>query len=193
MKYSRYLALIVLFFVVLTSCNKDKNNPGYDYMGSHDMYYTKYYKAYSPNPIFKDSMTNQLPVEGTVSRGHMPFPYPTKSIGDRAVNQSLAGLQVSNPIEYNDESVAKGKKLFNIYCKVCHGETGAGDGHLYTSGLFPAKPTSLIESYVQNKPDGEIYYVITAGSISGLMGPHGTQVTPDERWMIINYLRSLVK
>ena len=193
MKYSRYFALIVLFLVVLTSCNKDKNNPGYDYMGSYDMYYTKYYKAYSPNPVFKDSITNQLPVDGTVSRGHMPFPYATKSIGDRAVNQSLAGIQLSNPVEPNDESIAKGKKLFNIFCKVCHGETGAGDGHLYTSGLFPAKPTSLIESYVQNKPDGEIYYVITAGSISGLMGPHGTQVTPDERWMIINYLRSLVK
>ena len=193
MKYSRYFALIVLFFVVLTSCNKDKNNPGYDYMGSHDMYYTKYYKAYSPNPIFKDSITNQLPVEGTVSRGHMPFPYATKSIGDRAVNQTLAGIQLANPLAYDDDSVAKGKKLFNIFCSICHGETGAGDGHLYTSGLFPAKPTSLIESYVQNKPDGEIYYVITAGSISGLMGPHGTQVTPDERWMIINYLRSLVK
>jgi len=193
MKYSGYFALIVLFFAVLTSCSKDKNNPGYDYMGSHDMYYTKFYKAYSPNPIFKDSVTNQLPVEGTVSRGHMPFPFATSTIGDRAVNQTLAGLQLINPVVYSDESVAKGKKLFNIYCKVCHGKTGAGDGHLYTSGLFPAKPTSLVDSYVQNKSDGEIYYVITAGSISGLMGPHGTQVTPDERWMIINYLRSLVK
>ena len=193
MKYSRYFALIVLFFVVLTSCNKDKNNPGYDYMGSHDMYYTKFYKAYSPNPIFKDSVTNQLPVEGTVSRGHMPFPYATKSIGDRAVNQTLAGMQLVNPVAYDDESVAEGKRLFNIYCSICHGKTGDGDGYLYTSGLFPAKPTSLIDSYVQNKPDGEIYYVITAGSISGLMGPHGTQVTPDERWEIINYIRSLVK
>ena len=193
MKYSRYFALIVLFFVVLTSCNKDKNNPGYDYMGSHDMYYTKFYKAYSPNPIFKDSVTNQLPVEGTVSRGHMPFPYATKSIGDRAVNQTLAGMQLVNPVVYDDESVAEGKRLFNIYCSICHGKTGNGEGYLFTSGLFPAKPTSLIDSYVQNKPDGDIYYVITAGSISGLMGPHGTQVTPDERWEIINYIRSLVK
>lgn len=193
MKYSRYLPLIVLFFIVLTSCNKDNNNPGYDYMGSYDMYYTKFYKAYSPNPIFKDSMTNQLPVEGTVPRGHMPFPYATKSIGDRAVNQTLAGMQLDNPVESNDESVAQGKKLYGIFCSICHGETADGNGHLYTGGLFPAKPTSLIDSYVQNKPDGDIYYVITAGSISGLMGPHGTQVAPDERWMIINYLRSLVK
>jgi len=193
MKYSRYLPLIVLFLVALTSCDKDKNNPGYAYMGEHDMYYTKFYKAYTPNPVFRDSMTIQLPVDGTVSRGHMPFPYATKSIGDRAVNQSLAGVQLINQVKYDDASVAEGKRLFNIYCKVCHGSAADGQGHLYTSGLFPAKPTSLIESYVQNKPDGEIYYVITAGSISGLMGPHGTQVAPNERWEIINYLRSLVK
>ncbi len=179
--------------VVLSSCNKDKNNPGYDYMGKNDMYYTKYYKAYSPNPVFKDSMTNQLPVEGAVSRGNMPFPFAIASIGDRAVNQTMAGMQLINPIAVDDKTIVEGKELFEIYCMVCHGATGKGDGHLYTSGLFPAKPTSLIEAYVQNKPDGEIYYVITAGSISGLMGPHGTQIQSDDRWKIINYLRSLSK
>ena len=67
------------------------------------------------------------------------------------------------------------------------------DGYLYTSGLFPAKPTSLVEDYVQGKPDGEIYYVITHGSISGLMGPHGSQVLPEDRWSIIHYVRELAK
>lgn len=193
MKYTRYLILLVLFLVVLTSCYKNKNNPGYAYMGKKDMYYTKFYKAYSPNPVFSDSVTNQLPVDGTVSRGNMPFAYAINSITDRAVNQTLAGKQLVNLIEYDDESIAMGKELYNIYCKVCHGKTGAGDGHLFTSGLFPAKPTSLIDSYVQDKPDGEIYFVITAGSISGLMAPHGLQVTPNERWMIINYIRSLAE
>ncbi len=193
MKYSKYISIVVLFMVVLSSCNKDKNNPGYDYMGKYDMYYTKYYKAYSPNPVFKDSITNQLPVEGAVSRGNMPFPFATASIGDRAVNQTLAGMQLVNPIEMNDQTIAEGKELYDIFCMVCHGAQGKGDGHLYTNGLYPAKPTSLVEAYVQNKPDGEIYYVITAGSISGLMGPHGSQIQPEERWKIINYTRSLAK
>ncbi len=191
MNYIKYISLVFLSLVILSSCKKDKNNPGYDYMGEYDMYYTKYYKAYSPNPVFRDSMTNQLPVEGTVSRGNMPFPYATASIGDRAINQTLAGQQMVNPVESNEKTIASGKELYNIYCSICHGTTGNGDGHLYTSGLFPAKPTSLVEAYVKNKPDGEIYYVITAGSISGLMGPHGTQITPEERWKIINYIRSL--
>lgn len=191
MKYTRYLTLIVLSLIILVSCDRSKNNPGYAYMGEKDMYYTKFYKAYSPNPIFNDSMTIQLPVEGAVSRGNMPFPYAISSVADRAANQTLAGIQLVNLVEYNDESIAMGKDLYNMYCKICHGESAAGDGHLFTSGLFPAKPTSLVDSYVQNKPDGEIYFVITAGSMSGLMGPHGLQVTPDERWMIINYIRSL--
>ncbi len=193
MKSIKYISVIVLLLVVVSSCNKDKNNPGYDYMGKQDMYYTKFYKAFSPNPVFNDSMTNQLPAEGTVPRGYMPFPFPTATIADRAVNQTLAGLQLTNPIVSDEQTVAEGKELYNVFCKVCHGENAKGDGHLYTSGLFPAKPTSLVDAYVQNKPDGEIYYVITAGSISGLMGPHGSQVQPDDRWKIINYLRSIAK
>ena len=89
MKYSKYISLVILLMVILSSCNKDKNNPGNAYMGEHDMYYTKFYKAYSPNPVFKDKMTNQLPAEGAISRGNMPFSYPTKTIADRAVKAKI--------------------------------------------------------------------------------------------------------
>jgi len=192
MKLIRLFSLFLIPFL-LVACDRSDNNPGYDYMGSHDMYYTKFYKAYSPNPIFRDSMTNQLAVEGTIARGKMPFPYPGATLTDRAVNQSKAGTEMANPIEFNEEVLANGKAYYDIFCAVCHGESGKGDGHLFSSGLFPAKPTSLIESYVQDKPDGEIYYVITYGSISGLMGPHGTQIQPNERWNIIHYVRELAK
>jgi len=192
MKSLRMLTLLIIPLFML-SCNKDKNNPGYDYMGSHDMYYTKFYKAYSENPILRDSMTNQLPAEGAVPRGHMPFPFAGKTIADRAVNQTLAGMQLVNPMAGNTSEMEKGKKLYEVFCLVCHGDQGKGDGHLYASGLFPAKPMSLVENYVKSKPDGEIYYVITMGSISGLMGPHGSQITPEERWLIVNYIRTLAQ
>lgn len=186
--------LILLFSVfALASCNKDKNNPGFDYMGAHDMYYTKFYKGFSPNPVLKDSMTNQWPVKGTIPRGKMPFPYPGSNVAERAANQMKAGLELTNPIEMNEITIADGKSHYEIFCINCHGASGKGDGYLHTSGLFPAKPTSLVEAYVQNKPDGEIYYVITKGSISGLMGPHGIMITPDDRWKIIHYLRQLAK
>ena len=187
------LSVFILMPLLLLSCNKDKNNTGYNYMGHQDMYYSKFYKAYSPNPVFRDSMTNQLPVEGTVARGHMPFPYPGATLAERAANQALSGLEVANPVEVSPDVLANGKAHFDIFCIDCHGASGKGDGHLFTSGLFPAKPTSLVDAYVQDKPDGEIYYVITYGSISGLMGPHGSQIQPTDRWSVVHYLRELAK
>lgn len=192
MKYMRLLALLIIP-LLLMACNRSKNNPGYDYMGYKDMYYTKFYKAYTPNPVFSDSMTNQLPAEGAVARGKMPYPYPGSNIGERALNQVKAGLEVQNPVEVNAEVIALGKEQFRIFCSNCHGMQGKGDGHLFSSGLFPAKPTSLVEARVKGMPDGEVYYVITMGSMSGLMGPHGSQIPPNDRWAIIHYVRELGK
>jgi mono/diheme cytochrome c family protein len=192
MRYTRVFILLLVPLVFL-SCNRGKNNPGYDYMGSHDMYYTKFYKAYSPNPILWDSMTNQLPVEGAIARGKMPFGYPGSTIAERAVNQAKAGAELVNPIPFSDDMLATGKEQYRIFCSSCHGLKGDGNGHLYTSGLYPAKPTSLIEAYVKGKPDGEIYYVISKGSVSGLMGPHESMILPDDRWAIIHYVRELGK
>lgn len=192
MKYIR-LSVLLLIPLMLMACNRGKNNPGYDYMGSHDMYYTKFYKAYSPNPILSDSMTNQLPPEGAISRGNMPYPYPGSTIQERAANQVRAGMEVQNPVTSSAEVVARGKQQYDIFCVSCHGAQGKGDGYLHTSGLFPAKPTSLVEARVKGMPDGEVFYVITMGSMSGLMGPHGGMIQPDDRWAIIHYIRELGK
>ena len=190
MKFIRLFSLLIIPLMLL-ACDRSKNNPGYDYMGDHDMYYTKFYKAYTPTPVFKDSMTNQLPVDGAIARGNIPFSYPGATIAERAANQVKVGLEVSNPLEVNEAVLANGKYHYDIFCMSCHGKSGKGDGYLFSSGLFPAKPTSLVEPYVQGKPDGEIFYVITYGSISGLMGPHGTQIQPEDRWSIISYVREL--
>ena len=192
MKHIRLFTLL-LIPLLLISCNRGKDNPGYDYMGKHDMYYTKFYKAYSPNPVFSDGVTNQLPAEGAIARGKMPFPLPGSNIGERALNQAKAGREVANPVMVSDEVLVQGKDKYMIFCSSCHGNQGKGDGHLFTSGLFPAKPTSLVEAYVQSKPDGEIYYVITYGSISGLMGPHASQIVPGDRWSIIHYVKNMAK
>jgi len=192
MKYRR-LFVLLLIPLAFMACNRGKDNPGYDYLGSHDMYYTKFYKAYSPNPVFPDHMTNQLPPEGAIARGKMPFPFPGSSIAEKAANQSKAGRELKNPVAVSAEVLADGKEHYRIFCSDCHGLSGKGDGYLYTSKLFPAKPASLVDAYVQNKPDGEIYYVITYGSISGLMGAHGSQILPKDRWSIVHYLRELAK
>ncbi len=188
-KYSSLLLIALISgLFMLSSCNHDRNHPGWAYMP--DMYYSEATDAYSENPIFRDSMANQLPVPGTISRGHMPYPYKQKSYTD----QILAGQEMTNPFVVNQEVLSRGKKQYEIFCSSCHGLAGDGNGHLYTSKLYPMKPTSLIETYVQSKADGELYHIITVGSLSGLMGAHGSQIKPDDRWKIIHYVRTeLVK
>ena len=181
---SRILLLIVVA-VMIQACNHDRNHPGWSYMP--DMYYSEPYDAYTANPKFTDSLTMQTPVKGTISRGQMPYPYQVKSYTD----QIRAGAELTNPVPLTPSVLAEGKAHYEIHCMACHGREGKGDGYLYSGKLFPAKPTSLVENFVQGKPDGEIFHVITTGSLSGLMGAHGTQITSDNRWKIIHYIREL--
>jgi len=186
----RHLLVFVIFtggLMIFSSCNHDRNHPGWAYMP--DMYYSEAYNAYSLNPVFDDSLTMQMPMDGTIPRGQMPYPYPPKSYPD----QIKAGVEMINPVEATPENLARGKDQYDIFCMGCHGESGKGDGYLYTSKKFPIKPTSLVEPYVQGKPDGELHYIITYGSLSGLMGPHGYMISREDRWKIISYMRELAK
>ncbi len=184
-QYSKkWLFLLIFGIGLISSCNHDRNHPGWAYMP--DMYYSEPSDAYSENTVFRDSVTNQMPVAGTIARGFMPYPYKARS----ADGQTLAGIELVNPMEATPENLSRGKNQYDIFCASCHGIEGDGKGHLYTSKLFPVRPTPLIEDYVQAKPDGEIYHVITTGSISGLMGAHGSQIKRDDRWKIITYIRT---
>jgi mono/diheme cytochrome c family protein len=180
-KHLKIVALLMLT-VVLFSCKRDNNYTGHAYFP--DMAYSYAYETYGSSPYFSDSVVMLLPVEGTVPRGKIPYPY-TKTFDD----QQLAGRELVNPFEPTEDVLARGKEQYGIYCALCHGDRGKGDGHLYTSKLFPVKPTSLRDDYVQNKPDGEIYHVITLGSLSGLMGAHGPQISQEDRWKIVAYVK----
>lgn len=179
------LHFFVLIAIIcgISACNHDRNHPGYVYMP--DMYYAESYNAYSKNPVFKDSVTNQLPPKGTIARNHMPYPFEAKNY----LHQIQAGKDLINPIEINEITLGEGKAQYEIFCVNCHGVLGDGNGYLYTSKKYPMKPTSLIESYVQSKADGEIFHIVTVGSLSGLMGAHAIQINADNRWKIINYIR----
>ena len=164
------------------SCKRDNNTTDRAYFP--DMAYSHAYETYSPNPNLPGGYTEQPPVEGTVPREMIPYQY-SKTFED----QQRAGLELINPLQPTDENIARGKEQYETYCIMCHGADGGGDGYLYTSKLFPAKPMALNGEFVQKKPDGEIYHVITLGSLSGLMGAHGSQIKPDDRWKIVLYVK----
>ncbi len=183
--------ILLLVTAVLSSCNHHQEKTYWDYMGNFDMYYSKAYESYSPNPVFKDGKTLQKPVEGTVSREIIPYPFKDK-FGDK----TKAGKLLKNPFKPTLENLERGKAKYDVYCAICHGKTGKGDGHLTKlvkngKKLYPAMPANLTAAYIQAKPDGEIYHVITMGS--AIMGSHASQIKPDDRWKIVLYIKNNFK
>ena len=180
-RYQVFRFSLVLFVVVFVSaCDYDRRTTGWDYAG--DMIKSPAYETYSPNSVFANGRTMQPPVAGTVPRGFMPYPY-IKSDEDRA----LAAKTLVNELENSPENLARGKVAFGIYCMHCHGEKGDGQGSLFVRKKFPFPPGNLLSEKMRANPEGDIYHVITVGW--GIMGEHGTMITPEDRWKIAMYVK----
>lgn len=180
-------AMIVSGITLMTSCSKDPKKAGLEYMP--DMYRSPSYEVYSPNPLFKDSMSMRLPVEGTIPTNFVFFDYPNTTDGYEA-----ASRDVKNPLESNPENLAEGKRLFEIFCVHCHGSKGQGDGSIVALGKFPPPPSyskgaSSRGGLMKDLTDGKIYHTITYGV--NLMGSHASQINPTERWKVVQYIHEL--
>ena len=95
--------------------------------------------------------------------------------------------EISNPIESNKSSIKKGAAIFKTRCTVCHGNEGHGDGP-GGKALNP-KPADFSKDKVQNQTDGEIFWKITNGK--GAMIKWESILSEEERWQLVNYVRSL--
>jgi len=147
------------------------------------MVYSEAYETYAPNTIFLDGKTAQSPVLGTIPRHMIPHQYSKTSEG-----QKLAGLELVNPFEPNENNLSRGKVEYNIFCANCHGFDGRGDGNLYTSGKYPSEPPSLITKEMLIMPDGEYYHIMTVGS--AIMGSFASLIRPQDKWKIILYIKN---
>jgi hypothetical protein len=174
--------LLVLSGLLLFSCDRQRNMRGYDFIP--DMVYSRAYETYSENPNFKDISSMRIPVPNTVSTGFLPFRYTNDT-----TSRLKAGRELLNPFPGTAEVLERGKLIYATFCIHCHGKGGAGDGFLFTSGLYPLQPKSLSGETAAKLRDGEIYHTITLGIRS--MGAHGSQIRPDDRWKLVRYIRLL--
>lgn len=180
-------ALAGTVILMMTSCGHDPKDPGIVYMP--DMYTSPSYEVYSSNPNFTDSLTMQTPVSGTVPRGYAFFTYPSSNEGYEA-----ASRDVKNPLVFNEANLLEGERLYGIFCIHCHGEAGQGDGNLVAIGKFPPPPSystgnSSRGGMMKDLTDGKIFHTITYGI--NLMGPHASQINPEERWKIVMFVHKL--
>ena len=94
-----------------------------------------------------------------------------------------------NPIEADAASVESGSVIFAANCATCHGENGEGDGPA-AEGL-EKKPADLHESHVQELSDGAIFYIVTPGIPDTPMVAWENVLSEEERWQVVNFLRTL--
>ena len=108
------------------------------------------------------------------------------------VAREVAATRLRNPLAApsgqasNRQAVEEGKKLYETYCLVCHGPQGRGNGQVAGGALLPADLTS---DRVQTQTDGALYTTIRNGFAT--MPAYGERLTPQERWQVILYVRTL--
>ncbi len=141
---------------------------------------------YMPDMVYSPAIKAQkvgsmrMPVEGTVSRNSVSYPY------DRITGGEQAGKELKNPLEPSPKHLARGKHVFETFCTVCHGVKGHGDGSIIPK--FPMPP-SLHSEKLQKWPDGRIYHIVTSGQ--NLMPSYAPQIDSEDRWALIHYIRQL--
>lgn len=123
----------------------------------------------NPYEVYRASPEPLPPMQappGTVARDQMPEPPPPP------VTMAL---------------LERGRQRFDIYCSVCHGFAGFGDGMVVQRG-FPPPPSYHIDR-LREAPIQHFYDVITNGY--GAMYSYAQRVAPRDRWAIIAYIRTL--
>jgi mono/diheme cytochrome c family protein len=101
----------------------------------------------------------------------------------------IAGHPASQPIAASPDSLQRGAVLYAMTCEMCHGSSGQGNGRI--AAFFSPKPFDLTSSNVQKLSEDELFVVITQGF--GVMPGMAESLSPEERWDVINHIRTLAK
>ena len=171
----------------------------------NDMAHQPKYEPQHRSTFFNDSRAARQPIPGTVPIGfnlegryfqtegnnlvdgmggfaNQPDYYNTGRIGD------VYGDGIPEQLAVRGATLlTRGQQRYNIYCAVCHGAAGQGNGVVKSFGLVTIRP--LIDDLLRAQPDGQIYNTITHGK--NTMGAYGPVIAVEDRWAIVAYVRAL--
>lgn len=184
---------VAILGLAITSCSS-KRDPGRIYMP--DMTYSRAYESYAErdsalftsdrlNKGGKKIYYNASPVSGTVKRNQaFAYTLPNDSVGYKE------SASVQNP--YKDAlsaiDLAESGRLYNINCGICHGEKAQGNGPLSTGGKIGGVANLTLPNYIA-MADGTMFHSVEYGK--GVMGSYASQLSREQRWKIIKYIRTL--
>jgi mono/diheme cytochrome c family protein len=195
MKRITYIAItIIAAGIAISSCDGPRREPGKIYMP--DMAYSRAYESYAErdSATFTYDMNNKgekiffnnMPVTGSIKRGELfPYTLPNDSVG------YAQSAQVKNPYDsiiMSKADMAEAGRLFNVNCGICHGAKGGGNGPIATAGHIGGVANLTAEPYI-SMADGTMFHSLAYGK--NLMGSYASQITKQQRWMIIKYIRTM--
>ncbi|OIQ15831.1 cytochrome c [Lacinutrix sp. MedPE-SW] len=170
------LALVVMSIV---ACKKD-SRPNYEYMPN--MYESLAYETYQESDAFANGVEAQIPAEGTIPRGYTPFDIENTTEGYNLAKDSLLMKLDSTQVDYE-----KGGPLYAVYCAICHGNKGNGQGKLVQREKILGVPS--YDDAGRAITPGSIYHTIYYGK--NTMGSYANQLNEEERWQVVAYVMKL--
>lgn len=153
-------------------------------------------KPFRGSTFFADGLSSRPPVEGTVPRGFLrsdtEFFTGKKSRAPGAPSAVTAANPFADdvdefPFQVTEDVLKRGRERYEIFCVVCHGLTGNGDGMVVRRGFRRA--ASFHDDRLVQAPVGHFFDAITNGW--GAMPSYATQIPVQDRWAIVAYIRAL--
>ena len=179
MKHLIKIFVFVLVVSSIVSCNKD-SRPNYQFMPN--MYEPVPYEVYSETSAFSNGVEAQLPAEGSIARGYTPFEIANTTEGFAQAKTTLV-----SPLEAADVDESRAKELYDIYCGICHGNKGKGQGNLVKREKILGIPS--YDDVGRAITAGSIYHTIYYGK--NAMGSYANQLNEEERWQVVAYVLKL--
>lgn len=111
------------------------------------------------------------------------FAYGDSAVHEPQQHRHTEYSKIKNAIPMTEQSVSKGREIYEKHCIACHGESGRGG-----IGVNLAD-----ESWLHGGNDGEIFHSITDGIKGTQMKGFKKELTKESRWHLVNYIKSLRK
>ncbi len=135
-----------------------------------------------------ESSTNAMAIP---LNGKVPYYIPNTEEG-RTYAATAPELR-NNPFPITEKGLKEGKELYEIYCGICHGNKGDGNGYLVADENKNVKylsgPTDYLTDELIDAENGRYYHTIMYGK--GVMGSYKDKLSYKERWNVIHYIRAL--
>jgi len=173
------IAIFTMLVGIMWSCQKN-SRPNYQFMPN--MYEPVGYETYAESSMFPNDAVALVPAEGSIPRGFMPFDFDNTVEGYEAAKAML-----KSPLDSTQVDFANGKMLYDIYCGICHGNLGDGQGNLVKREKILGVPR--YDDAGRAITEGSVYHTLYYGK--NAMGSYANQLQEEERWQVVAYVLKL--